>query len=735
MREKLIALSVLSMFCMLGYAETIQIATKSTELILQVAPTGRLYQVYLGPRLLNGSDADSLDWRSSNGSDGSAAPRGHEVYPASGGEDYFEPAVAFTHADGNQTTYLYYRGHEQQKMDGGTETVIRLTDDQYPVQVVLHYLAYEEENVIKTWSEIKHTDPVRGKKQKSQSVTLWRYASTLLYMQAADYWLTTYHSDWAREGQPDCRQLLEGKCVVDTKLGTRAAIMQEPFFELGIDGKPREQEGTVMLGTIGWTGNFQFTFEVDNTHTLRIIPAINPYASAYKLQAGEMLRTPEFIFTLSEQGTSQASRNLHQWARRYQLKDGMGSRMTLLNNWESTGFKFDEQKLVSVIDDAREMGVDMFLLDDGWFGNKHPRNNSGAGLGDWQENREKLPGGIGALCRAAAEKGVKFGLWIEPEMANPKSDLLEQHPEWAILQPNRKPYYYRHQLVLDLPNPKVQDYVYNVVDELIQHHPDISYFKWDCNSTITNIHSPYLKDCQGRLYIDYTRGLYSVLERIKAKYPDLPMMLCSGGGARCDYEALKYFTEFWCSDNTDPYERLYIQWSLSKFFPVKAMAAHVTHWNRQADLKFSIDVASMCRLGFDIDYSKLSKSEKQLCQQAVREYNRLKPVILDGQQYRLVSPYETNHTAVCYVSQDSRQGVLFAYDLHPRYREPMKRLKLQGLAPDRHYTLTEVNLKPGKTSSLRCNGKTYSGDYLMKVGIDVFGYKDGVSHVLELKIQ
>lgn len=701
----------------------ITIATEQMELRMAVNPQGRLYQVYMGTPLLYAEEVNELPWYAYAGSDGSIARRGYEVYPGSGGEDYFEPALAVTHADGNRTTYLYYKSHVQKEMPGGKETIIYLADKEYDVNVTLHYKAYTKENVIKVWSEIYHNE--------SKPITLWRYASALLYFNANDYYVTNYHSDWAREGQPECRKLATGKFVVDTKLGSRAAIHAEPFFELGLNDKPHETMGTVLLGTIGWTGNFSITFEVDNAHTLRLVPGINSYSSDYLLEKGQVFSTPEFIFTLSNNGTSQASRNLHNWARRYQLKDGMGDRMTLLNNWESTGFDFNEKKLISVIGDTKQMGADMFLLDDGWFGSKYPRNNPFAGLGDWTENLNKLPNTINRLTQAADSLDVKFGLWIEPEMVNPRSELMDKHPDWVIKQSNREPYYYRWQMVLDLPNPKVQDYVFNVVDGLMQKYPDIAYFKWDCNSTITNIHSPYLKDKQGQLYIDYTRGLYNVLERIQKRYPMLPMMLCSGGGGRCDYEAMKYFTEFWCSDNTDPYERLYIQWSMSKFFPAKAMAAHVTHWNKQVDLKFAVDVASMCKLGFDIDYGKLSEEEKAFCRLSLKNYNRLKTIILDGDQYRLVSPYESNHAAVVYVNPQKNHAVLYAYDLHPRYQEPVNKVKLQGLDPNKRYKLTEINLNQSK-SSLNIDGKVLSGDFLMKVGVDVFSYQDGVSHVIEL---
>lgn len=209
-------------------------------------------------------------------------------------------------------------------------------------------------------------------------------------------------------------------------------------------------------------------------------------------------------------------------------------------------------------------------------------------------------------------------------MVNPKSELFETHPDWAITLPNRETYYYRNQLVLDLSNPKVQDFVFGVVDKILTENPEVAFFKWDCNSPITNVYSPYLKNKQGQLYIDHVRGIYKVLERVKAKYPNVPMMLCSGGGARCDYEALKYYTEFWCSDNTDPIERLFIQWGFSQIFPVKAMCAHVTSWNKKTSVKFRTDVASMCKLGFDLGLKELNADELAYCQEAVANWTRLK---------------------------------------------------------------------------------------------------------------
>ena len=651
------------------------------------------------------------------------------MYSGSGNEDFFEPALGISHSDGNLSTILYYVTSYNQPVEGGVETVIQLRDDQYPVDVILHYVAYPKENIIKTWSEIKH--------QERKPIILSTYASTMLYFNNSSYYLTEFSGDWAKEAHMSSQQLQFGKKVIDTKLGSRAAMHAYPFFEVGLDQPVNEHQGTVLMGTLGWTGNFRFTFEVDNVGNLRVIPAINPYASNYELKAGEVFSTPEFIFTLSYNGTGEGSRNFHEWAINYSLKDGQNNRMTLLNNWENTKFNFNEEILVKLMKEAKYLGVDMFLLDDGWFGNKYPRKNDRAGLGDWDVTQDKLPGGISALVKSAEKAGVKFGIWIEPEMVNPKSELYEKHKDWVIRFPNREEYYFRNQLVLDLSNPAVQDHVFGVVDQLMTKYPDIAFFKWDCNSPITNIYSTYLKGKQTHLYIDYVRGLYKVLERVKAKYPNLPMMLCAGGGGRSDFEALKYFTEFWPSDNTDPIERLFIQWGFSQVFPSKTLCAHVTTWNKKTSVKFRTDVAMMCKLGFDIKMDDLTNDEQTYCRQAVQEYNRLKPVILEGDLYRLVSPYEgeREHTSSMYISKDKSNAVVFAFDIHPRYGERLLPVRLQGLEANRMYKVKEINLMPGAWPSLGGDDQVYSGEYLMTVGLGLFTGQDLSSRIIEVSAQ
>lgn len=706
--------------------EFIRLSTDDLDLIVRISPQNkRIYQVYLGEKLSDESEFNSLLYRAKGGTDGSVANPGWEIYPVSGTEDFFEPAFAIQHNDGNMTTILRYVSHETKRIDNNvTETVIRLKDDVYPVNVNVFYQTFGKENIIKTWTEISH--------EEKKPVTISRYASSMLYFEDNHYYLTEFSGDWAMETRMSTQPLFFGKKILETKLGSRAAMYVSPFFQLGLGQPAQEHRGTVILGTLGWPGNFQFTFEVDNLGNLRVISGINPYASNYELNPKEKFVTPEFIFTISNEGTGKASRNFHTWARNYQLKDGKGDRLTLLNNWEATYFDFDEKKLEDIMGEAHMLGVDMFLLDDGWFGNKYPRKNATQGLGDWEVTKEKLPDGIPYLVQKAKETGVKFGIWIEPEMLNPKSELFEKHPDWAILLPNREPYYYRNQLVLDLANPQVQDFVFGVVDRIMTENPDVAFLKWDCNSPITNVYSPYLKTKQNQLYVDHNRGVINVFKRVKEKYPNLPMMLCSGGGGRCDYESLKYFTEFWCSDNTDPIERIYIQWAFSQFFPSKSMDAHITSWNSRTSIKFRVDVAMMCKMGFDIRTHEMNENDQKFCQQAVADYKRLKPVILDGDQYRLVSPYETNHMAVMYANENKSKALLFAYDIHPRFGEKLLPVKLQGLDPNKKYKIEEINIVPGRKSGLKTNEQVFSGDFLMKVGLDVFSTGQTNSKVIEI---
>jgi alpha-galactosidase len=682
----------------------ISIETGNTSLVLKVSSRdGRLYQSYFGPRL--GSTESFSQQRNES----------HLAYATFGTDNLFEPAVRALHNDGNPSLELTYLSHETETIGkDATLTKIIMKDPQYPFEVTLFYKAFAASDVFEQWTEIKHNE--------KKPVTIYNYASSMLHFDAERYWLTQFHGDWAEEMKARESELTAGIKILDSKLGTRAHMYQTPVFLLSLNEKADENTGQVLAGTLGWSGNFSFLFEIDEKNSLRVISGINPFASEYSLQPGQVFRTPSMIYTFTCQGMGQASRNLHRWAINHGVLDGTGTRYTLLNNWEATGFNFDEKKLTSVLDDTKKMGLDVFLLDDGWFANKYPRNNDRAGLGDWQENKAKLPNGLGYLVKEADARGVKFGIWIEPEMVNPKSVLYETHPDWILKLPNRPEHYFRNQLVLDLTNPKVQEFVYNVVDGMLTANPGIAFIKWDCNRMMTNTYSTYLKDKQSHIYIDYVNSLYGVLDRLRTKYPTLPIMLCSGGGGRVDYGALKYFTEFWASDNTDPVERIYMQWGYSHFFPAISVCNHVTSWGKQS-LKFRTDVAMMGKMGYDIEVSEMTENELKFSQDAIASYNRIKDVIYKGDLYRLISPYKENRAALMYVNQEKTQAVLFSYTLNTRYGETINRVRLQGLDTSRTYTVKEINVSNEGRSFMGMrgmteNGRSYTGDYLMNVGLN-----------------
>lgn len=705
---------------------TIPVSTENSMLLLQTDSNNRLRNVYFGKPLENENEFAAV----SAGLNYDYSNQGiyNSAYTPSGTWNLSEPAIQVKHADGNTSLELNYVSHKVEKIDANISiTSIVLKDPIYPFEVTLFYKTWAKENVIEQWTEIKH--------KEKKAVLLQKYASANLFFGGKDFYLTSFQGEYLKEMQPVETKLVQGIRSVDSKLGTRAMLTQSPNFMVSFGKPASENEGNVMLGQLAWSSNFKLEFEIDSNKNLRLLAGINPFASEYSLAPNEVFKTPSLIYALSNHGTGEASRNLHDWARKYRLLDGQGERLTLLNNWEATYFDFDETKLKGLFKDAKDLGVDMFLLDDGWFGNKYPRNNDDAGLGDWQENRKKLPSGLGYLVKEAKKEGVKFGIWIEPEMVNPKSELYEKHLDWVIRQPERPEIYYRNQLVLDLSNPEVQDFVFGIVDNLFVKNPELAFIKWDCNATIYNAYSAYLNKKglpQSNLYIDYTRGLYKVLTRIRAKYPKVPMMLCSGGGGRGEYELLKYFTEFWPTDDTEPLERIFVQWDYSYFFPSISTCNHVTDWGKQP-LKFRVDVASMGKLGFDIVASKLNPDDKTFCKQAISNYDSFKDIVWHGDMYRLVNPHENNIASLMYVNPTKNKAVVFNYLVNNRFNitATERPVVLNGLDPKKKYTVKEINLFPGTTSTIAAD-KVYTGDFLMKAGINPNVSLKRTSVVLEI---
>lgn len=676
---------------------TIIIETQNTNLVFTAEEGGKLLQSYFGKAQPKGNYTK--------------LKKGPEAYIGAGMEDVFEPAIRIVHADGNPSLDLRFNKSITKKLDNNiTQTDIYLKDPVYQTEVILHFKAFFKEDVLSSATTIIN-------KEKG-SITLSNYASSMLHFNADNYYLTQFHGDYAREMDMQESKLTSGIKIIDSKLGSRTNMYQTPVFLLSPNQTATETSGEVIAGTMAWTGNFQFLFELDRSNKLRLISGINPYASSLTLKKGEHFPTPEFIFTYSDIGKGKASRSFHNWARNYGILNGNKSRMILLNNWEATHVKFDQEKLVELFDGAKKLGLDLFLLDDGWFGNKYARNDDKTGLGDWQEDRKKLPDGIGYLVREATKKGIKFGIWLEPEMISPKSELYEKHPDWALKLPNRAENYQRNQLILDLINPNVQDFIFDLVDQMMIKNPDLAYIKWDNNRFMTNAYSPYLGKDQSRMFIDYTLSFYKVMQRIRTKYPHLPIMLCAGGGGRTDYGALQYFDSFWPSDNTDAAERVFIQWGYSHFFPSNTISSHVTSMGKQT-LKFRTDVAMMDKLGYDISVDKMTPEEITFSTTAVANYNRLSKIIWFGDLYRLISPYDEDRAVLMYTDSTKNKAVLFSYNLALRKKQLFSLVKLQGLDPAKEYSIKEINLVPGIAAESPEDGKLYTGSYLMNIGLNV----------------
>jgi alpha-galactosidase len=439
-----------------------------------------------------------------------------------------------------------------------------------------------------------------------------------------------------------------------------------------------------------------------------------------------VFKTPELAFTYSEEGLGGVSRNFHKWGRNHKIAHGTELRKILLNSWEGVYFKINEAGMNQMMQDIASMGGELFVMDDGWFGTKYPRNDGKPALGDWMVDTNKFPNGIQGLIDTAKKNGIKFGIWIEPEMTNTISELYEKHPEYIIKAEHREPSKGRGgtQLVLDMGNPKVQDLVFTVVDTLLTKYPEIDYIKWDANCSIKNHGSQYLtSDNQSHLYIEYHRGFAKTLDRIRAKYPDVTIQACASGGGRANYGVLPWFDEFWVSDNTDALQRIYMQWGASYFFPSVAMASHVSaspnhQTYRSIPLKYRIDVAMSGRLGIETQPQDLTKEEFDLCSKAIAEYKQIRPIVQQGDLYRLMSPFEKKCVAsLLYATPEKDKAVFFWWRTESFRSQQLPRVPMAGLDPNKIYRVKELNRIDN--SPLSFEGKTFTGKFLMSNGLEM----------------
>ena len=694
----------------------VRIQTVHTEMVVAVAEDEPAILKYWGVRLEDAS-ALSLD-----------RFREYLLLPPFGESGYIHPSLRVTHENGMLTTELVYVGSESRSPDANrTETVIHLKDKLYPLFVDIHFTAYMEEDVIARSVSVR----CEGKKP----IIVETLASAYLPFHADAYYLTYFYGSACAEMSMKEEKLAQGIKTIEAVQGVRTSRFHNPSFMLSLNKPADEDSGDIYGGSLAWSGNFKLSFEVDDTGALHTNCGMNDFAARYTLKPGQSLQTPEMILTYSPKGKGQVSRNFHDWSRKYALAHGDRPNPVVLNSWEGAYFNFSEETLTGMMDAAAEAGIEMFVLDDGWFGNKYPRDDDNAGLGDWQVNSKKLPRGMGYLADYAVSKGLRFGVWIEPEMVNPQSELASKHPEWIVKSGKREIPQMRSQWLLDLTNPAVQDFIVKTFDDVVALSPNITHIKWDANRHVESVGSEYLPDDrQTHFWYDYVQGLYSVYERIRKKHPDIEIQLCASGGGRLDFGALRYHDEFWTSDNTNALDRFFIQYGTSMIYPPQGMAAHVsTSPNHQTGmiipLKFRFDVAMLGRLGLE----ELPEDELSFAKQAISDYKRIRPIVQFGDLYRMTSPYdETGKPSLIYVSKDKTEAVFFAYILKYNVRTSYFETKLKGLNPDRQYRITELNRQTGKTA-FYADGKTFSGDYLMNVGISRSMFKPFESMVLLLE--
>ena len=640
-------------------------------------------------------------------------------------------ALQVQHADGDQNLELQVTAYDKQDEGDATVHTFTMQDKLLPFTVRVCFKAYRNVDMIETWTAIEH--------REKTAVSLRRYDSGHLTVRRGDVWVTHLHGDWAAETDVTQEPLTRGLQVVRNSDGTRNSHLDAPEIMLSLDGVPQENTGRTIGAALCWSGNFELRINTINRNEHHLYAGVDPQAAAYTLEPRQVFETPHLALTYSEQGLSGASRNFHRWARTCgKLHRGMNVGDILLNSWEGLYFDINEERMIQMMDDIAKLGGELFVMDDGWFGDKYQRNNDSSTLGDWVVDKKKLPGGLKALTEAARERGIKFGIWIEPEMVNTKSELYEKHPEWALQTKGRQLKQGRGgtQVVLDMTNPQVQEFVFKVVDNLLTEYPEIAYIKWDANCPIQNYGSLYLpKQKQSNLYVDYHLGLLRVLERIRAKYSEVTIQDCASGGGRANYGLLPYFDEFWVSDNTDALQRVYIQWGTSMFFPANAMAAHINHcpyWNtggRVIPVKFRCDVAMSGRLGIELQPKNMTDEERQQCTTCFSDYKQLRKVVQTGNIYRLISPYKREGVAsLMYVDDDKAQAVLFVYKVDNYYNQPIPRIRMQGLNPDNTYTLTEKNVRAGQRPC-SLSGKQFTGRFLMDVGLEMPLREDYASRV------
>lgn len=635
-----------------------------------------------------------------------------QEFPEYGTTDFRHPAICLRQENGSRITDFVYVSH--QIVDGKpaleglpatyTETqteaktlILTLRDEVTEVEVQLFYTIFAD------WPVITRSSKVIN--QGRETCYLESLASLSLDLPDADYDWLQLSGAWARERHIKERPLQQGIQSIESTRGI-SSPHHNPFVALK---RPETTEfsGPVLGTALVYSGNFLIQAEVDTYDVTRLQLAINPFGFEWKLAAGQSFTSPEALLVYSERGLNGMSQVFHQLFRR-RLARGYWrerARPVLINNWEATYFDFSENQLLELAEKAQDVGVELFVLDDGWFGQ---RTNDRAGLGDWFVNPERLPKGLGSLAERIHGLGMQFGLWFEPEMVNKDSQLYRTHPDWLLAVPDRQPHHGRNQFVLDYSRPEVVDEIFERLSAVIEE-AQLDYIKWDMNRPLTDVFSAaWPADQQGEIFHRYVLGVYDLYERLISWYPRLLFESCSSGGGRFDLGMLYYAPQAWTSDDSDAIERLKIQYGTSLLYPLSSMGAHVSivpnhQTNRLTPLKTRGNVAFFGSFGYELDLNQLSPEELAEVREQIAFYKRHRDLIHNGTFYRLRSPFKGDgQTAWMLVSQDQNTALLGTFKALNQVNRSHQRLQLKGLAADKVY---------------RLEGRAYTGAELMRVGL------------------
>lgn len=643
----------------------------------------QLRQLYFGPRLPHITDLPTCRAEDKPSAFDVTAEEPAYEYPGWAGLFYSEPCLKATFADGVRDVVLRYHHHH---VTGDNGLVITLQDAAHPLDVELHYEIFESENLIKRYAVLKnHGD---------EEIMLDTALSAAWHLpKLQSYRLTHLAGRWAGETQIFQNPIHPGKTVLESRRGI-TSHHANPWFGVD-DGAATEESGDVWFGALAWSGNWKIAIETTVEEQVHITGGIHDFDFRWELRPSDTFETPAFIAGFTSGGFGEASRNLHRYQREHLLPKNFSRqpRPVLYNSWEATYFNVTEQGQIELAKRAAELGVELFVVDDGWFGD---RSSDHAGLGDWQPNAVKFPHGLRPLIDRVHSLGMKFGIWVEPEMTNQDSNLYRAHPDWVYHFPNRDRTESRNQLVLNLAKPEVAAYLFETLDKLLSEN-EISFIKWDMNRPFSE---PGWLDAsapqQQEIWVRHVRTVYDILERLRKRHPDVAFESCAGGGGRADMGMMAYADQFWTSDNTDPYDRLSIQEGFSYAYAPRTMMCWVAEsetWvkNRPSSVDYRFHSAMMGSLGIGANLLHWSDEEMARARELVRQYKEVRSIIQFGNLYRLLS-LRTHHTmAVQYVSDDKSRSVVIMLRQHQHLLETMPILRLRGLEPDAMYLVRGIN--------------------------------------------